>query len=142
MERINVRTEDEILEAITIIIKERGRGSITGAVGTSFTWLLDPKTLEERGASFSTHYLSPKIRERILNGESVVDIANEIRESKKAPNNLEKTFEPKQEVPGVSVSSRSEEKVSGEPKDKNPKKKYKDYGNSSYAEMKKDFFGS
>ena len=64
IEKLNVKTEDEALKAMFIIIKERGRGSVTGAIGTSFSCLLNPKTLEGKGASFSSHFLSPKIRER------------------------------------------------------------------------------
>lgn len=132
LERLNVKTGDEVLKAIFIIIKERGRGSVTGAIGTSFSWLLDPKTLEEKGASFSSHFLSPKIRERILSGESLIDIANEISETKKAPENLNKTFKPKAEI---SPLNEDEEKIGGDKKEK--KQKEKDDGNKEKKEKVK-----
>lgn len=112
-ERLNVKTEDENLKAMIIIIRDRGKGSITRATETAFSWLLDPETLKEKGAPFSLHYLSPEIRERILKGESIIDIANEISETKEAPDDPNKTFQPKAEI---SSSSKSDDKKEKEPR--------------------------
>ncbi len=119
-ERLNIKTEDEALKAMFIIVKDRGRGSVKGAIGTAFSWLFDPETLKEKGAPFSSHYLSPQHRERILNGESIIDIANEISEAKEAPDDPNKTFISKE---NISSSSEGDKKKSGEKKEEKKEKK-------------------
>jgi hypothetical protein len=114
-ERLNVKTEDETLRAMFILIKDKGRGSVIRAIETSFAFLLDPNTLRERGASFSSHYLSPSHRERILKGESIISIANEISKAKEAPDSPSKTFVPREDLPSL---GEGDKKKDGEKKEK------------------------
>ncbi|MEA1973671.1 MAG: hypothetical protein U9N34_10345 [Candidatus Cloacimonadota bacterium] len=87
----------EEIEAIIVILREKGSGAITRAVETGLTWLVDPETLKEKGSPFSAHYLSHQIRERILSGESILDIANEIRNKNVEPEDLNKVLKPSKE---------------------------------------------
>ena len=54
--------------------------------------LIEENTLKEKGKSFSENYISTKHRDRILAGESLSSIANEIKGKQHAKHNEKDNF--------------------------------------------------
>ena len=88
MTRINLEFKGEELEALVTIIRNNGGASaLKSAIQSGLFMLIEENTLRERGKSFSVNFISTEHRDRILAGESLPSIANEIKEKKYAQHN-------------------------------------------------------
>lgn len=93
MRRINFEYDGEEFDALVTIIKDNGGArALKLAIQSGLFMLIEENTLKEKGKSFSENYISTKHRDRILAGESLSSIANEIKGKQHAKNNKKDNF--------------------------------------------------
>lgn len=84
--RVNFMMETTEERAILIILSHGSHGSISNAFREALSYILRREVLQRKGLDIVTkNFLTHEIREKIINGQSIYEIALELNEDRECP---------------------------------------------------------
>ncbi len=92
MGKVSLKFNGKEIEAIITILKDGEIGSITNAIQVGLTRLLRKDILAEMDSSLTSLFISEENRNRILNGESLASISDEIKKKTSSEKNPKVVF--------------------------------------------------